>query len=65
MLFFYHFLHFLQLKSEILEAVGPEAFELGLLMGTESDPTEEEETQVYCFHHLLLLEYCAAKYAAT
>ena len=52
----------LQFKSEILEAVGPEAFELGLLMGTESDPTEEEETQVYCFHHLLLLEYTAAKY---
>ena len=50
------------MKSEILEAVGNEAFELGLLMGTESDPTEEEETQVYCFHHLLLLEYTVAKY---
>ena len=53
---------FLQFKSEILEEVGPEAFELGLLMGTESDPTEEEDTQVYCFYHLLLLEYTAAKY---
>ena len=53
---------FFPFKSEILEAVGPEAFELGLLMGTESDPKEEEKTQVYCFHHLLLLEYTAAKY---
>ena len=44
--------------------VGPDAFELGLLMGTESETTEEESTQVYCFHHLLLLQYTAAKYVA-
>ena len=56
---------FLQFKSEILEAVGLEAFELGLLMGTESDPTEEEETQIYCFQHLLLLENTAAKYISS
>ena len=53
------------LQDEILKAVGPEAFELGLLMGTESDPLEEEQTQVYCFHYLLLLEYTAANYVAT
>ena len=34
-------------------------------MGTESDPLEEELTQVYCFHHLLLLEYTAARFLST
>ena len=34
-------------------------------MGTESDPSEEEETHVFCFHHLMILEFVAAKYAAT
>ena len=52
------------MQDDILREVGPEAFELGLLMGTESDPREEEESPVYCFHHLLLLEFCAAKYVA-
>ena len=52
-------------QDEILEAVGPEAFELGLLMGTESDPTEEDQIQVYYFHHLMILEFVAAKYVAT
>ena len=47
-----------------MEAVGPEAFELGLLMGTESDPLEEEQAQVYTFHHLMLLEYTASKCVA-
>ena len=45
--------------------MGNEAFELGLLMGTDSDPTQEEETQIYSFHHLLLQEFVAAKYVAT
>ena len=48
-----------------MEAVGEEAFELGLLMGTESDPMEEEQLQVYCFHHLLLTQFVASKYVAT
>ena len=52
-------------QNEIIQAVGQEAFELGLLMGTESDPLEEEQTQVYCFHHLLLLEYTAARFVST
>ena len=47
-----------------MEAVGPEAFELGLLMGTESDPLEEEQTQVFTFHHLMLLEYTASRCVA-
>ena len=47
-----------------MEEVGEEAFELGLLMGTESDPTEEQ-MQVYCFHHLLLAQFVASKYVAT
>ena len=34
-------------------------------MRTEPNPLEEEQTQVYCFHHLLLLEYTAAKYVST
>ena len=34
-------------------------------MGTESDPRTEEQAQVYTFHHLLLLEFTAAKYVAT
>ena len=48
-----------------MEEVGKEAFELGLLMGTESDPMEEEQMQVYCFHHLLLAQVVASKYVAT
>ena len=58
-------MHFSFLQAEILQSIGQEAFELGLFMGTESDPLEEEQTQVYCFHHLLLLEYTAAKYVFT
>ena len=42
--------------------MGKEAFELGLLVGTESDPTEEEQTTVFSFHHLLLQQFAAAKY---
>ena len=52
-------------KDEICQAVGPEAFELGLLMGTECDPLEEEQGKVYSFHHLMLLEFVAAKYVIT
>ena len=48
-----------------MDAVGPEAFELGLLMGTKQDSTEEEEIEVYCFHHLLFLEFIAAKFVQT
>ena len=31
----------------------------------ESLEEEEEHEQVYCFHHLLFLEFIAAKYVAT
>ena len=53
------------LQNEIINIVGPKAFELGLLMGTESDPLEEKQTQVYCFHHLLIQQFMAAKYVAS
>ncbi len=49
----------------ILERVGPDALKLGLLMGTEDDPQEEEQQEVLSFHHLLIMEFCAGKYVST
>ena len=51
-------------KDDILKEVGPEAFELGLLIAIETDP-HEEEAHVFTFRHLLLLEFVAAKYTTT
>ncbi len=51
-----------QFQSEILEKVGPDALKLGLLMGTEDDPREEEQQEVFSFHHLLIMEFLAGKY---
>ena len=34
-------------------------------MGTKQDSTEEEEIEVYSFHHLLFLEFIAAKFVQT
>ena len=34
-------------------------------MGTESDPSEEEQHQIYSFHHFMILEFVAAKYVIT
>ena len=34
-------------------------------MGTESDPLEEEKTQVYCFQHIVFQEFTAGKFVAT
>ncbi len=53
------------LQGEILDKVGEHASKLGLLMGTEDDPREEEQQEVLSFHHLLILEYCAGKYIST
>ena len=47
-----------------MREVGPEAFELGLLIAVETDP-HEEEAHVFTFRHLLLLEFVAAKYVTT
>ena len=51
-------------QDEILQNVDPEAFELGLLMGTEPEP-KEEESQVYCFQHRVFQEFIAGKFIAT
>ena len=49
-----------------MNAVGHEAFELGLLIEVKAEPQEEEEEgRLYCFHHLLFLEFIAAKYVST
>ena len=45
--------------------MGEEAFVLGLLMGTESDPREEEQCTMFSFHHFLLQQFAAAKYVVT
>ncbi len=55
----------LSLQSEILDKVGTDALKLGLLMGTEDDPREEEQQEVLSFHHLLIMEFCAGKYIST
>ncbi len=52
-------------QAEILKKVGPDALKLGLLMGTEDDPREEEQQEVLSFHHLLIMEYTAGKYVST
>ena len=48
-----------------MKTVGEEAFQLGLLMGTESYPKEEEQTTVFSFHHFLVQQFTAAKYVVT
>ncbi len=55
----------LSLQSEILDKVGTDALKLGLLMGIEDDPREEEQREVLSFHHLLIMEFCAGKYIST
>ncbi len=52
-------------QSEILDKVGPDALRLGLLMGTEDDPREEEQQEVLSFHHLTFMEFAAGKYIST
>ena len=56
---------FFLFQDEIIQNVGKEAFELGLLMGTESDPLEEEQTQVCCFQHIVFQEFTAGKFMTT
>ncbi len=56
---------FLFTQAEILEKVGPDALRLGLLMGTEDDPSEEEQQEVLSFHHLTFMEFAAGKYIST
>ena len=51
-------------QDDILREVGPEAFELGLLIAIETDP-HEEEAHVFTFRHLLLLEFVVAKYVTS
>ena len=42
-----------------MNEAGAEALDLGLLIGTETN-TQEEETDVLCFLHLLFQEFAAA-----
>ena len=46
--------------------MGEEAFELGLLFGTETDDwvSPEEEEQTFCFQHLILQEFVAGMFVA-
>ena len=44
----------------MIRVAGKEALELGLLFGTEDLTSQEEETDVLCFLHLLLQEFAAA-----
>ena len=53
------------LQEEILEIVGDEGLKLGLLIRTQSSSTQEVETELFCFHYLLLQEFVAGKYVAT
>ena len=48
-----------------MEKVGSDAPKLGLLMGTEDDPREEEQQEVLSFHHLLIMEFVAGKFVST
>ena len=52
-------------QEEIIDEVGYEAFELGLLTGIEPDPLEEEQKQRFRFSHLIFQEFTAGKFAAT
>ena len=52
-------------QEEIIEEVGQEAFELGLLTGIEPNPHEEEQKQRFSFNHLIFQEFTAGKFAAT
>ncbi len=53
------------MQHEITCNAGTDALKLGLLMGTEDDPREEEQQEVLTFHHLLIMEFCAGKYIST
>ena len=46
-------------QEEIIDEVGYEAFELGLLTGIEPDPLEEEQKQRFRFSHLIFQEFTA------
>ena len=50
-------------QDEIIEHLGEEVFELGLLMAMESE--EGEQTQVFGFSHQLFQEFTAGKFVAT
>ncbi len=49
----------------MLEAAGPEALELGLLMTEEQDVTIEDDEELYSFQHKLIHEFVAAQYIAS
>ncbi len=49
----------------MLEAAGPEALELGLLMTEEQDMTSEDDEELYSFQHKLIHEFVAAQYIAS
>ena len=53
------------MQEEIIDEVGYEAFELGLLTGIEPDPLEEEQKQRFSFNHLIVQEFTAGKFAST
>ena len=52
------------LQEEVVRVAGEKALELGLLFGTENLTPQEEETDVFCFAHLMLQEFVAAIFIA-
>ena len=46
----------------MIRVAGEDALELGLLFGTENLTPQEEETDVFCFQHLMLQEFVAAHF---
>ncbi len=58
-------MHRTHFQREVIEKVGFDALKLGLLMGTEDDPREEEQQEVLSLHHLLIMEFIAGKYIST
>ena len=49
-------------QREVTRVAGDEALTLGLLFGMEDPEPHEEETDLYCFLHVIFQEFAAAKY---
>ena len=56
--------YLLYFQEEVFCEAGGEALELGLLIGAEDPNPQEEETEMFCFPHLLFQEFVAANYIA-